>query len=238
MSRIYIGTLGLVNSAKSGYIRGMDSERRPSGRKRSEQARTAILEAALALLRERSYAEVSCEMIATQAAVGKQTIYRWWNNKADVVLEALSEHARAIVARETGSLEGDVRVFFEATFRLVRGARGSGAVLKGLMAEAQFDPAFARRFAAFIETRRSALRTVLARHSGADEHELNTLVDMLFGAFWYRLLLEHAPLSSAVAATLGKLAAYGAAPAATPAEAPRPRGGRSRPEPSRGGISG
>jgi AcrR family transcriptional regulator len=188
----------------------MERERSPSGRKRSEQARTAILNAALALLRQRPYAAVSCDMIAAEATVGKQTIYRWWNNKADVVLEALSEHARAVTAPETGSLESDVREFFEATFRLVRGPRGTGPVLKGLMAEAQFDPAFARRFAAFIETRRSALRAVLARHSSADEQELGTLVDMLFGAFWYRLLLGHAPLTSSVAATLGKLAARGA----------------------------
>jgi len=188
----------------------VESERRPSGRKRSEQSRAAILNAALSLLRRLPYAEVSCDMIATEATVGKQTIYRWWSNKADVVLEALSEHARAVSAPETGSLEGDVRAFFEATFRLVRGSRGSGAVLKGLMAEAQLDSTFALRFRAFIETRRSALHAVLARHSAAEAQELDTLVDMLFGAFWYRLLLGHAPLTSAVAATLGKLAQRGA----------------------------
>ena len=188
----------------------MDTERRPSGRKRSVAARAAILDAALSLLRQRTYAEVSCDTIAAEAGVGKQTIYRWWNNKADVVLDALSEHARAVTAPETGSLEGDVRAFFEATFRLVRGPRGTGPVLKGLMAEAQLDAAFAPRFAVFIETRRAALYGVLARHPVADERELYTLVDMLFGAFWYRLLLGHAPLTSAVAATLGKLAERGA----------------------------
>jgi AcrR family transcriptional regulator len=188
----------------------VERERRPSGRKRSEQAHSAILKAALSLLRQHSYAELSCDMIASEAGVGKQTIYRWWSNKAEVVLEALSEHARAVTAPETGTLEGDVQAFLEVTFRLVRGSRGTGAVLKGLMAEAQLDPDFARSFAAFIETRRSALYAVLARHSRADEHELGTLVDMLFGAFWYRLLLGHAPLTSAVAATLGKLAAHAA----------------------------
>jgi AcrR family transcriptional regulator len=196
---------------------GVESERRPSGRKRSEQAHSAILKAALALLRQRPYADLNCDMIASEAGVGKQTIYRWWNNKAEVVLEALSQHARAVTAPETGALESDVRAFFEETFRLVRGSRGTGAVLKGLMAEAQLDPEFARSFAAFIETRRSALHAVLARHSRADEHELGTLVDMLFGAFWYRLLLGHAPLTSAVAATLGKLAARGAGSGTTKA---------------------
>src|SRR5437762_5596815 len=95
-----------------------ETERPAAGRKRSSAARAAILEAALALLRERSYAELSCEAIAAEARVGKQTIYRWWNNKADVVLEALSEHARAVTAPETGNLAGDVCAFFESTFRL------------------------------------------------------------------------------------------------------------------------
>ena len=188
----------------------IEAERRPAGRKRSEEARAAILDAVLSLLREHAYADVSCDTIAAQAGVGKQTIYRWWSNKADVVLDALREHASAVTAPETGSLEGDVRAFFEATFRLVRGPRGTGPVLKGLMAEAQLNAAFAPRFADFIETRRSALQSVLARHPVADERELPTLVDMLFGAFWYRLLLGHAPLTSTVAATLGKLAARGA----------------------------
>jgi AcrR family transcriptional regulator len=186
-----------------------ETERRPAGRKRSKEARAAILDAALLLLREHAYAEVSCDTIAAQAGVGKQTIYRWWNNKADVVLDALREHARAVTAPETGSLEGDVRAFFEVTFRLVRGPRGTGPVLKGLMAEAQLNATFAPRFTAFIETRRSALLRVLARYPVADERELPTLVDMLFGAFWYRLLLGHAPLTSTVAATLGKLSARG-----------------------------
>ncbi len=187
-----------------------DTARSPAGRKRSAEARVAILEASLSLLRRRSYAELSCEAIASEAGVGKQTIYRWWNNKADVVLDALTEHARAVTAPETGTLEGDVRAFFEATFRLARGTRGTGPVLKGLMAEAQLDAAFAPRFAAFIETRRAALRGVLARHPIPDERELSALVDMLFGAFWYRLLLGHGPLTPALAATLGKLAARGA----------------------------
>ena len=177
------------------------------GRKRSEESRRAILEAALGLLRARTYGALTIEAIAAEAGVGKQTIYRWWSTKADVVLEALTDHARAISAPETGALEGDVRAFFEATVKLLRGPRGSALVLKGLMAEAQLDADFAPRFAAFIETRRSALRAVLARHTRED---LDAMVDMAFGALWYRLLVGHAPLDARFADSIARLTARAA----------------------------
>ena len=177
-------------------------------RQRSEESRQAILAAALELLRQHSYREMTTDAIAMAAGVGKQTIYRWWKTKADVVLDALAEHAREVVAPETGSLEGDVRAFFEVTVRLVRGSRGSGPVLRGLMAEAQLDAAFAPRFAAFIETRRAALAAVLARHARGTS-DIDVMVDMLFGAMWYRLLVGHRPLDAAFSARLGALAASG-----------------------------
>lgn len=175
-------------------------------RPRSEDSKQAIFGAALELLRERTYRDVTTDAIAAAAGVGKQTIYRWWKTKADVVLDALADSAREIVAEKTGELAGDVRAFFEATFRVARA--GTARVLKGLMAEAQLDAAFATRFAAFIGERRSALREVLTRHVRASA-DVEAMVDMLFGAFWYRILIEHAPIDASFATRLGKLAASG-----------------------------
>lgn len=192
------------------------------GRKRSETARQAILKAALELMTQGSYSELTVDGIANRAGVGKQTIYRWWSNKAEVVLEALSESARAISAPETGDAEGDVRAFFASTLRVLRG-RGTGPLLKALMAEAQLAPEFAPKFRAFIDTRRSALRAVLARHARLETSpRLETLVDMLFGALWYRLLVEHAALDLAFGLDLAELAGS-ALRAAPPKPLPRRR---------------
>jgi len=124
-----------------------ETERPKVGRKRSEEARRAILTASLDLLRERGYGKVSVDAIAERAGVGKQTMYRWWRSKGDVVLEALTEEARAaIVDRDTGELEGDLRAFLAATFRALAGPRSLGPVMRGLMAEAQLDTEFGIRF--------------------------------------------------------------------------------------------
>ena len=51
-------------------------------------SRQAILAAAMALAAEVGYSGLTIEAIAARAGVGKQTIYRWWPSKADVLLEA------------------------------------------------------------------------------------------------------------------------------------------------------
>ena len=59
---------------------------------RSEESRSAILEATVALLDETTVQKLSIEAIAKRAGVGKTTIYRWWPSKAAVVIDAFMEH--------------------------------------------------------------------------------------------------------------------------------------------------
>jgi AcrR family transcriptional regulator len=184
----------------------MTGDRRP-GRPRSETARRAILTAAIDELQENGYAALTIEGIAARAGVGKQTIYRWWPSKADVVLDAMLDLASArITVPDEGSLHADLSAFLSATFQ----QRGQRPVLIGLMAQAVLDPPFATAFRdRFLFSRRDALRTILDRAVTRDEiapdMDLELLIDVIYGVLWYRLLLDHAPLDEAAGRQLAAL---------------------------------
>ncbi|CAL9596330.1 hypothetical protein SUDANB105_05328 [Streptomyces sp. enrichment culture] len=98
----------------------------PDASRRSEKSRRAIYDAALALVGEVGYPKTTIEGIAARAGVGKQTIYRWWSSKADVLLEAfldLAEQANEQAGGrrgdhalpDTGDLAADLKLVLRAT---------------------------------------------------------------------------------------------------------------------------
>src|ERR1700690_2090014 len=64
------------------------SPARSPGRPRSEEARKAILESTLDLLKKSGFSDLSIESIAAHAGVGKATLYRWWPNKDALEIDA------------------------------------------------------------------------------------------------------------------------------------------------------
>ncbi|MET9408863.1 TetR/AcrR family transcriptional regulator [Streptomyces sp. NPDC002935] len=96
----------------------------PDSSRRSEKSRRAIHTAALALVGEVGYPRTTIEGIAARAGVGKQTIYRWWSSKAEVLLDAfmdLGEQAARAAGQEpdeipdTGDLAADLKLVLRAT---------------------------------------------------------------------------------------------------------------------------
>lgn len=160
--------------------------------------------AALGLVAEVGYARLTIERIAARAGVGKQTIYRWWPSKADILLEAGAAKADLHVpVTEHGSYRADLRAFLAASYQMA-GYPQFADLLRALMAEAQIDPEFARRFrVAFLERRREALAVITdrARERGdlPARPDPGTVADIVFGTIWYRILATHQPLDSALA---------------------------------------
>jgi AcrR family transcriptional regulator len=175
----------------------------PRGRPRSEEARRAILVAALEIAAESGYAALTIEGIAARAGVGKQTIYRWWPTKADVLLEAGAAKADLRVPlADRGSYAADLRAFLTASYKMAND-RALADLLRALMAEAQLDQAFGERFrASFLRRRREALMVVVDRaHERGDlpPHPAPAVVlDLVFGTIWYRVLATRGRLDKAL----------------------------------------
>ncbi|MEU4313069.1 TetR/AcrR family transcriptional regulator [Nocardia sp. NPDC024068] len=176
------------------------------GRPRSEDARRAILRTALELCERHGYQELTIKSIAETAGVGRQTLYRWWPDKASILLESLTDlaarHPALDAADEPGPVLDGVEELLTTTFELARSVTGQALV--GLMSDAQRDPALSARLQeTVIGPRRAALRTLLQRGVDAGEFaagtSLDLAVDFAFGAMWYRLLGRHAPVDAALA---------------------------------------
>jgi AcrR family transcriptional regulator len=176
------------------------------GRPRSEHSHEAILDAVLKLLEDEGYGALTIEGVARQAGVGKQTIYRWWKCRADLVLEAYANHAASkIPLPDKGSLRADLEAFLTAGCKRLTDT--TGPIMCGLMADAVLDEEFREvLLSAFLRKRQDALKALLERgiargelSSGAD---LEVICDLLFGPIWYRLLLKQGRLDARFARQL------------------------------------
>jgi AcrR family transcriptional regulator len=184
-----------------------ETEARPvRGRPRSEDSHEAVLGAVLDILDKEGYGAVTIEGVARQAGVGKQTIYRWWKSKAELVLEAYANHAASKVPMpDKGDVTADLESFFCVAFKRLNDI--TGPTMRGLMADAVYDPQFLEILRdVLIAKRRDALLQVLeraiARGDLRADADLVVMTDMLLGAVWYRLLVQHAKLDSRFAKQL------------------------------------
>jgi AcrR family transcriptional regulator len=177
-----------------------------TGRRRNEAVRRAILDAALRLLADADGAPVTVDTIARAAGVGKQTLYRWWPSKGAVLLDALTDRAgQDVPAPDTGTLRGDLRAVVTATFEAAQREPWAPA-LRTLTREAARDPHLAELMRGYTESRRAVLRALLERGRERGElpsgRDVDLMVDQVYGVFWYRFLLEHAPLDTEAAGRL------------------------------------
>jgi AcrR family transcriptional regulator len=177
------------------------------GRKRSQDSRRAILAAAMELAGEVGFGGLTIEGIAARSGTGKQTVYRWWPSKADVLLDALATQADLhIPIPDAGSYAADLHEFLTATFALGRDERVV-RVLRVLMAQAQIDPEFGERFRAeFLQRRRDALAVIVDRARERGDLPAcppsGLVADIVFGVIWYRVLAGHRPLGEGLPADL------------------------------------
>lgn len=196
--------------------------REPDSTRRSLRARSAILQAALALCREVGFAKLTIEAIAERAGVGKQTIYRWWPSKGAVVLEALNEYAGEVADfPDTGDVIADLRQPMTGVAGLFS-SPDFVPVYTGVIAAAQSDPDLAQTLLdTTVMPRIASCRRRLERAQQQGEiradADLNTIVELLYGGLYHRLLLRTRPPSPEQVATILDLVFDGLRPSQTAA---------------------
>ena len=177
-------------------------------------AHDRVIEAVFGFLQERPLRELTMDAVAKRAGVGKPTLYRWWPTRNALVLAMVSE--RLVLDGEASphaSAEVKLRSRVE---RIVSQYGGTfGRIMAGLIGESQSDPEFRRElFDSQIRLRRQA--TIAEIEHGKNEGEFRAdldaglLVDLVFGAIYYRLLLGSAPLDAEFSQRLVELVLLGA----------------------------
>jgi len=172
--------------------------RRPKGRaphRRDENARLSVLHAADDLLVEHGFGGVTIEGIAARAGVAKQTIYRWWPSKVDILLDTLIEDAgRHLVIPDAGSAVESTRRYLRSLARFLT-KNPAGKVMLALIGEAQHDQQMAHNFhVRYLDSQRQAEREMLKRGVASGELstdlDIDAALDALCGPILYRALTE------------------------------------------------
>ncbi|MEV8066841.1 TetR/AcrR family transcriptional regulator [Streptomyces sp. NPDC085995] len=113
------------------------------GRPRSEEARAAILHAVDDLVVELGYGAVTLKGIAERAGVSRQTIYRWWSTKAEILLEASAIDARqALDTPPFDDPAAGLVAYLDALIAFLTDS-AAGTAYRALLGEAQHDAAVA-----------------------------------------------------------------------------------------------
>ena len=167
--------------------------------RRSDRARIAVLHAADDLLAERGYAGVTIEGIAARAGVAKQTIYRWWPSKFEILMDTfLVDAAGALAIPDTGTVDGDLREHLRRLADFLS-AEPAGRVMLALIGQAQHDADVARTFRQRFSSERRALDRVIlergvARGDLRGDTDLELVIDMIYGPVYHRVLMTGLPV--------------------------------------------
>ncbi|BAF86310.1 transcription regulator [Azorhizobium caulinodans ORS 571] len=161
------------------------------GGRRNPESAAAILDAAAAILAENGLGGFSIEAVARRAGAGKPTIYRWWPNKAALLIDVYARQKETVLQADTGSLQGDLEDVLSRLFDFWRHTP-AGAAFRSIIAEAQSDPEALERLRAFLIERRAYVREIvergIARGDLPADADGAAIVEMLFGFAWMRLL--------------------------------------------------
>jgi AcrR family transcriptional regulator len=171
---------------------------RGPGRPRCEKARKAVIRSTLALLKREGFHELTMESVAARAGVGKATIYRWWPNKAELVIAAfVSAVEEELRFPSSGPVLESIHEQMKRWAFIFRSPLGQ--IVATVIGAGQSEPEILEAFRAhWVEPRRiearRLLRLAIRNSEIRADLDPDRVLDLLYGPLYLRLLLKHAPL--------------------------------------------
>jgi AcrR family transcriptional regulator len=169
---------------------------RKLGRPRDAAVDTAILQAVFEVLDEVGPTAMSMDAVAARAGVGKATIYRRWNSKEDMVIDAMASLVAAVEVPETDDIRTDLITLLQRLRSFMSDVRG-GSIFPWLIGEVAAGSEVGRHYAnAVIIPRRAMIAQVIghAIENGSlrPDLDIQLAVDMITGPAILRKMI--APL--------------------------------------------
>ncbi|XGV94638.1 MAG: TetR/AcrR family transcriptional regulator [Leptolyngbya sp. BL-A-14] len=169
------------------------------GRPRSAQSHQAMLQATLELLAEVGFEAMSIEAISTRAGVGKTTIYRRYNSKAELVADAIESIREGIVIPDAGSLWGDMNALIQNAAQISLNPLGRQTVAM-IISSASSNAEFAQIYwTKYLQPRREAFAVVLERAKARQEVKPDLdpglVFDTMSGIMLYAMIFQPTPES-------------------------------------------
>ncbi|MEU6673803.1 TetR-like C-terminal domain-containing protein [Streptomyces sp. NPDC046925] len=140
--------------------------------------------------------------MAARAGVAKQTVYRWWKTKTDVLLDAfLQDAAQALTPPDHGDLARDLRAHLRQ-LALFLTRSDAGTVFRALVGHAQHDAVFAAALrSGYLDEQRRRdrlpLERAVARGQLAAGLDMAAEIDQLVGPVYHRVLVTAEPVDRA-----------------------------------------
>ena len=164
------------------------------GRPRSAEADEAILTAALTLVTEVGIGGLSIDDIASRAGVSKATIYRRWESKEALILDALNSGLGRYEPVDTGSVLGDLRTYIGTIAEKLRNGAKTRDLIPHLIAAATSNPALEPALDDYSRIRTQPLRELFERAVRRGELPADTdvtiAIEMFLGAMSHRRLFS------------------------------------------------
>jgi AcrR family transcriptional regulator len=157
-----------------------------------------VVATVLGVLRSHGYRAVTIEDIARRVKRARTSLYRRWPSKRHLVAFAVVNELGREPAPDTGSLRADLLAAVETLRSAFSGILRQA--LAGLVSDMADDDELAQSIRAdVLAARRRSMRAAFARGEARGEIQpdldIELLLDMLTGPYYFRALFGHARIS-------------------------------------------